>query len=93
MKPILPFKAVEGGKVYPTLFETDKELPAEMEPIALDLGCLSDEDAQAVRDRLRQPTNNAARRSRRTSRNVVPVVEAAAARKRLGKLSGCSRTR
>jgi len=58
MKPILPFKAVEEGKVYPTMFETDKELPAEMEPIALELGCLSDEDAQSVRDRLDEKTDD-----------------------------------
>jgi hypothetical protein len=54
IKPILAFRAVVTGSAYPRDFTPDDEFEVDSETakIALDLGCLSDEDSAAVREAL-----------------------------------------
>jgi hypothetical protein len=54
IKPISPFRAVVPGSAYPKNFTVDDEFEADSieAKAALDLGCLSDEDAATVRKAL-----------------------------------------
>ncbi|WP_224826281.1 hypothetical protein [Cognatishimia sp. MH4019] len=54
IKPILPFRAVVAGSAYPKTFTVDDDLAPDSEAAkaALELGCLSDEDAVTVREAL-----------------------------------------
>lgn len=54
IKPILPFRAVVAGSAYPKDFTVEDEFAPDSDAAkaALDLGCLSDEDATVVREAL-----------------------------------------
>ncbi|MEP4195976.1 MAG: hypothetical protein ABJL99_10115 [Aliishimia sp.] len=58
IKPILPFNAVIQGSPYPKTFTPNDEFEvgSETARIALELGRLSDEDAERVRDAFGLPT-------------------------------------
>lgn len=51
IKPILGFRAVVAGSCYPKTFSTEDEFDVDSDEAAtaLELGCLSDDDANMVR--------------------------------------------